>query len=131
MIDEVKNAVNIIKEYLALDKDIEGNEYLDSLKVMVQALESQSMRDATEEERKSVKDYIESISKPTGVQFETQPFINKPCVSEGVCREDKIQVLNKIRAEIEEIKTYDGVYIGRAHVLQIIDKYKAEMEVEE
>lgn len=39
MTNEVKNAVNIIKEYLALDKDIEGNEYLDSLRVMVQALE--------------------------------------------------------------------------------------------
>ena len=23
-------------------------------------------------------------------------FINKPCVSEGVCREDKLQVLDKI-----------------------------------
>ena len=32
-----------------------------------------NMRDATEEERKSVKDYIESVSKPTGVQFEAQP----------------------------------------------------------
>ena len=30
-----------------------------------------------------------------------RPFINKPCVSEGVCREDKIQVLDKIRAEIK------------------------------
>ena len=30
------------------------------------------MRDATEEERKSVKDYIKSISKPTGVQFDAQ-----------------------------------------------------------
>ena len=32
------------------------------------------MRDATEEERKSVKDYVESISKPTGFNFyEAQP----------------------------------------------------------
>ena len=28
------------------------------------------MRDATEEERKSTKDYIDSISKPTGLQFD-------------------------------------------------------------
>ena len=28
------------------------------------------MRDATEEERKSVKDYVDSISKPTGVRFD-------------------------------------------------------------
>ena len=30
----------------------------------------EGMRDATEEERKSTKDYIDSISKPTGVQFD-------------------------------------------------------------
>ncbi len=28
------------------------------------------MRDATEEERKSTQDYIRSISKPTGIQFD-------------------------------------------------------------
>lgn len=37
-------------------------------------------------------------------------------------------VLDKIRAEIEEIETYDGIYIDRAYVLQIIDKYKVESE---
>lgn len=37
-------------------------------------------------------------------------------------------VLDKIRAEIEEIETYDGLYIDRAYVLQIIDKYKAESQ---
>lgn len=37
-------------------------------------------------------------------------------------------VLDKIRAEIEEAKTYDGVYIGRAYVLEIIDKYKESKE---
>lgn len=39
-------------------------------------------------------------------------------------------VLDKIRAEIEEIQTYDGIYIDRAYVLQIIDKYKKEGEQE-
>lgn len=37
-------------------------------------------------------------------------------------------VLDKISAEIEEIETYDGLYIDRAYVLQIIDKYKAKSE---
>lgn len=41
------------------------------------------------------------------------------------------KVIDKIRAEIEEVQTYDGIYIDRAYVLQIIDKYKAEGEVEE
>lgn len=33
--------------------------------------------------------------------LELEPFINKTCVSEGVCNEDKIKVLDKISAEIE------------------------------
>lgn len=33
--------------------------------------------------------------------LEQEPFINKTCVSEGVCHEDKIKVLDKISAEIE------------------------------
>lgn len=34
--------------------------------------------------------------------LEQKPFINKDCVSEGVCHEDKIKVLDKISAEIEK-----------------------------
>lgn len=37
-------------------------------------------------------------------------------------------VLDSVRAEIEEIQTYDGIYIDRAYVFKIIDKYKAESE---
>lgn len=37
-------------------------------------------------------------------------------------------VLDKIRNEIEEIETYDGIYIDRFFVLQIIDKYTTESE---
>lgn len=67
------------------------------------------------------------------------PFINKPCISQGVCHEDKVKVLDKIRAEI------DGEYrvISKGtpkddwaviwndcvdEVLQIIDKYRLESE---
>ena len=67
-----------------------------------------------------------------------QPFINKPCVSEGVCREDKIQVLDKIRAEIEQLTITEGgddyvrkmaeLFSLKMKVLHIIDKYKAESE---
>lgn len=47
------------------------------------------------------------------------------------CENGKFDVLNKISAEIEEIETYDGFYIDRFYVLQIIDKYKAESEDKE
>lgn len=38
--------------------------------------------------------------------LEQEPFINKPCISKGVCNEDKIKVLNKISAEIERVEKW-------------------------
>ena len=44
-------------------------------------------------------------------------------------------ILDKIRAEIEELQTYDGIYIDRAFdpddVFEIIDKYRTEAGKEE
>ena len=80
------------------------------------------------------------------------PFINKPCISEGVCREDKIKVLDKIRAEIKEkieqeefarsvfrneekdsvkAEQCTGSIMAYNNVIKLIDKYKTESEVEE
>lgn len=59
----------------------------------------------------------------------TEPFINKPCISEGVCREDKIQVLDKIRAEIEQeckVESEHPYGQGLKRALEIIDKYRTE-----
>ena len=55
-----------------------------------------------------------------------QPFINKPCVSEGACREDKIQVLDKMRAElIQSIQNRTlKIESGNEELFSIIDKYK-------
>ena len=55
-----------------------------------------------------------------------EPFINKPCVSSEVCEHDKDKVLDKIRAEINNVLS-DGM-IHKRTVLGIIDKYKAESE---
>ena len=68
--------------------------------------------------------------------LEQQPFINKPCISSGVCYEDKINTLDKIKVEID-LKQYDfmndkdydeGIRFGLMLAYQIIDKYKAENE---
>lgn len=78
----------------------------------------------TQKESWNLYDYIQTLE-------EQQPFINMPCISEGICREDKMQVLDKIRAEIEALT--DGVEperIWNVDVLAIIDKYKAESEEE-
>lgn len=77
---------------------------------------------------------MHAILKLPSVQPE--PFINKPCVSEQACHEDKMQVLEKIKAEIEAKccitvgREYDGV-ITLHDIFEIIDKYKAESEDKE
>ena len=89
--------------------------------------------------REIAEDILTKLSSVTP----QEPFINKPCVSAQVCEHDKNVILGKIRAEIEEL---DGKYVigdygiyGKNspkyvrlwEVLQIIDKYKAESEVED
>ncbi len=50
------------------------------------------------------------------------PFINKLCVSSGVCREDKMKVLGQIRAEIERA-TIEMDYDTAKEALAVIDNY--------
>lgn len=67
-----------------------------------------------------------------------EPFINKPCISRGVCEHDKNAILDKIRAEIEKeiiprnSDQYDHEAMwqncGLRMALKAIDKYKAESE---
>lgn len=61
--------------------------------------------------------------------LEQEPFINKPCISKGVCHEDKVKALDKIRNEVKALT--DGAepeHVWNVDVLAIIDKYKAESE---
>jgi hypothetical protein len=76
--------------------------------------------------------------------LQTEPFINKPCISEQACHEDKMKVLEKIRAEIESQRKevsnkssvydelqnyYYGLNDGLKDARDILDKYLAESEV--
>lgn len=61
--------------------------------------------------------------------LEQEPFINKHCISKGVCNEDKVKALDKIRKEVKALT--DGAepeHVWNVDVLAIIDKYKAESE---
>ena len=70
--------------------------------------------------------------------LEQEPFMNKPCVSHQVCHEDKVKVLDKIRAEIEpkcdRINSLASVLPYTAHreiqelLCEIMDLCKAESE---
>lgn len=68
--------------------------------------------------------------------LEQEPFMNKPCVANRVCHEDKVKVLDKIRAEIEKLQkmcdTNDLNLLSQhsafGMALDVIDEYKAESE---
>lgn len=104
MTNEVKNAVNLIKEYLEIDKDIEGNEYLDSLRVMVQALEQQPSEDILDKIRAEILDEAEYAY----ADFDQY-------------KEDVLY------AEPDELPDDDFRY-GMERAVEIINKYKAESE---
>lgn len=63
-----------------------------------------------------------------------EPFINKPCVSQGICHEDKVKVLEDIKAEIRALpKKYPFVnhldsYVKDDDVIKIIDKHMAKLQ---
>ena len=62
-----------------------------------------------------------------------ESFINKPCVSSGVCEYDKQKVLDKIRAEIKALTSNRGFLscsVDSIHeeIDAVFDKYKTESE---
>lgn len=136
-----------------IDRRVCDDELNDALDMAIKALEQEPCEDCIsrlivqEEISKSIALKENSHQMYKRIQaipsVTPQPFINKPCVSKGVCREDKIQVLDKIRAEIMQLdydiesvdydyndmsQTEEIYMICREEVLQIIDKYKAESE---
>ena len=81
-------------------------------------------------------DVFEKLISPELKAEHSELFINKPCISTGVCHEDKIKMLDKVRVEIE--KAIDGIPITfsrenadsclKKDIAEIIDKYKGESE---
>ena len=142
-IEEAKSCICTIKMLQRLAYNIHGVMDVidaDNCKKIIKALEQEPCEDCISREQainvlsdalKGVfvehEDVAEKIlSKVPSVT--PQPFINKPCVSEGVCREDKIQVLDKIRTEI---KAMSGDVETLSDVLDVIDKHLQEIESEE
>lgn len=83
------------------------------------------------------KDEIIDSATNTICELKQEPFMNKPCVSSGVCEHDKMRVLDKIRAEIKALSPEptafdvvdgnpikDAVWETLSDVLMIIDKYR-------
>lgn len=92
-------------------------------------------REEVIKEVKNYDNYPNGISKECRdyilKALEQEPFINKSCVSSGVCEHDKNIVIDKIHDEVSHLvfRPYEGRNtLDRKDVLQIIDKYKSESE---
>lgn len=125
-----EEAIEFFKD---MNKCTYGN--LEAVEMAIKALEQEPILEkdgtliVTTEHYKNVgRVLVECGTNGTLFYQDQEPFMNKPCISSKVCEHDKEVVLDKISAEIEEAQTYDGIYIDRAYVLEIIDKYKAESE---
>lgn len=73
------------------------------------------------------KDEIIDSATNTICELKQEPFMNKPCVSAGVCEHDKMQMLEKLRVELNFLHNGCGLFNdGVDASLKIIDKYRTE-----
>lgn len=110
------------------------SKFIEALTETIEALQTEPCEDCIS--RQAVLDILDrhTLSRMALYEIEdlpsVQPFINKPCVSEQACHEDKMKVLEKIKAEIEQdaFKDVNGSkYISVNRVNQIINKYTEEV----
>ena len=106
----------------------------DDIKNLTHIMNSGIPESIQSEYKKTIKAYNMAIEA-----LEQERFMNKPCVSHKVCYEDKVKVLDKIRAEIEEYRGRQlsigigiddlekGKLIALEYVISIIDKYIEKM----
>jgi hypothetical protein len=83
-----------------------------------------------------ITDDLKNACKLAIKALEQEPFINKPCVAHKVCHEDKVKVLEEIRAEIiakdknvKAIRSDGCCFFTADEILNILNKYKAESAV--
>lgn len=155
--EAIKKLKDILEEVTETDDSVcyVTSDDTDALKAAIQALEQQPCEDCVKREpiQKAIKDmlrWINSGNRGNADYFivdqieeiiaelnidnlpsvTPEPFINKPCISEGVCREDKIKVLDKIRSELIQSIQNGTLKIesGNEELFHIIDKYKKEIE---
>lgn len=128
--EEAKTWLNELYIRTDITDDYGGMEdmqpYEDALNIAIKALEQEPKTWDLDEAREDFEYDVYNILHFLSTNDEANKIIDSfDRVTSGIKCDD---ILNKIKAEIEEAQTYDGIYIDRAYVLQIIDKYNAESE---
>lgn len=114
------------------DKE-EREKVINDLELIKQSVADKELQESLTYAIESIKvDIFYDLMHEKITKCQQEPFINKPCVSSGVCEHDKNKVLDKIRAEIAndwQIHKYPSspFSCGLRRAIEIIDKY-AESE---
>ena len=126
---EILSGFGIINRYCAEDAEV--------LDMAIKALEQQSCEDCISREAVKETIFVQGSAEILEIDFAKLLLLQRAikALPSVTPKAEQKAVLGKIRAEIEQITDTMGVsynqYVSKIDVLQIIDKYKAESEVEE
>lgn len=71
----------------------------------------------------------ELVDKAVLTVIPQEPFINKPCISSGVCEHDRNEVIDKIRDEINKIYEREGNSFDCLNALDELKKFINKYEI--
>ena len=123
-----EEAIKVLKEYLALDKDID-NEYLEAQKVAIKALEEQQNPNSIrinfvgEEEAKEFDEYLKNQQKPILDKIKDEIVEEKECAYADFERY-KVEYLGQDWEDALDSLPQDDFRYGMERCIEIIDKYK-------
>jgi len=104
----------------------ELQKFIDAIKALKQEPTIQEKQAESEKYQKAFDDGYDNGYAQARFDYEQESkerdtsFINKPCISIGVCHEDKIKVLDKIIGYIDHIR---NTGMGKKKSLEFIEKF--------
>lgn len=130
--EELKNALDLLQEYDYVSWYQEAFGVVFDYIIELEK-EIEDMRDATPEERKSTKNYIDSISKPTGFKFDdafeeldfVQPHkklsVNLNSCEDAISRTELLRRIDAERNHLLDVKMDGAEHIVVHHARRIIE----------
>lgn len=127
-----EEAIKVLKEYLALDKDIDS-EYLEAQKVAIKALEEQENPNSIrinfvgEEEAKEFDEYLKNQQEAILNKIKAKLIEEKECAYADFERY-KVEYLGQDWEDVLDSLPQDDFRYGMERCIEIIDKYKESEE---
>lgn len=130
-----EEAIKVLKEYLALDEDID-NEYLEAQRVVIKAMEEQENPNSIrinfvgEEEAKEFNEYLKNQQESILDKIKDEILEEKECAYADFERY-KVEYLGQDWEDALDSIPQDDFRYGMERCIEIIDKYNVESEDKE